>query len=153
MSENSPEYDPQSNGMAEAAVKSWKGMFRTHRSALEERLKAKIHVKHPIATWLVKWSGDVLMWTVKGLDGLTAYNRVRGKPFKTRLPAMGELVRFKLRPKEPIANSSDGKRFHDGIFLGIDRRTGQYILYDEHDDIKYSRTILRVPDAENGIAS
>ena len=135
MSENPPEYDPRSNGMAEAAVKSWKGMFRTHRSALEERLKAKIPVEHPVISWLAKWSGDVLMWTVKGLDGLTAYHRVRGKPFRTRLPAFGEVVRFKLRPREPIANSSDGRRFHDGVFLGIDRCTGQYIIYDEHGEI------------------
>ena len=113
MSENSPEYDPQSNGMAEAAVKSWKGMFRTHRSALEESLKCKIPITHPIISWLAKWAGDILVWTVKGLDGLSAYQRVRGKPFRTRLPAMGETVRFKLRPHEPIANSSDGRRFHD----------------------------------------
>ena len=47
MSENSPEYDPQSNGMAESAVKSWKGMFKTHKSALDDRLGARIPVKHP----------------------------------------------------------------------------------------------------------
>ena len=94
MSENSPEYDPQSNCMAEAAVNSWKGMFRTHKSALEEQLKSKIPVRHPLISWLAKWASDVLMWTVKGLDGLTAYHRVRGKAFKTRLPAMGEIVRF-----------------------------------------------------------
>ena len=147
MSENSPEYDPQSNGMAEAAVKSWKGMFRTHKSALEEQLGAKIPVKHPMISWLAKWASDILVWTVKGLDGITAYQRVRGKPFRTRLPAMGEIVRFKLRPKEPTANSSDGKRFHNGVFLGIDRRTGQYILHSD-EGIKHARTILRVPDAE-----
>ena len=132
--------------MAEAAVKSWKGMFRTHKSALEEQLKCRIPITHPIISWLAKWAGDILVWTVKGLDGLTAYHRVRGKTFRTRLPAMGEIVRFKLRPHEPIANSSDGRRFHDGIFLGIDRRTGQYILYDGNGCIKYARAIMRVPD-------
>ena len=30
ISEHSPEYDPQANGMAEEAIKSWKGMFTTH---------------------------------------------------------------------------------------------------------------------------
>ena len=60
---------------------------------------------------------------------------------------MGEIVRFKLRPHEPIANSSDGKRFHNGVFLGIDRRTGQYILHSD-EGIKHARTILRIPGAE-----
>ena len=61
---------------------------------------------------------------------------------------MVEIVHLKLRPHEPIANSSDGRRFHDGVFLGIDRRTGLYIVYDNNERIKYARTILRVPDAE-----
>ena len=87
------------------------------------------------------------MWTVKGHDGRTAYQRVRGKPFRTRLPALGEIVRYKLRPQEPIANSWDGRRFHSGIFLGIDQRTGQYMMYGDH-GVKYARTILRLPDAE-----
>ena len=57
------------------------------------------------------------------------------------------MVRFKLRPKEPIEHSHDGKRFHDGIFLGIDRKTGQYVMSSD-DGVKHARTILRVPDAE-----
>ena len=47
MSENAPEYDPQSNGMAESAVKARKGMFRTQRSAIEEKIKARVPARHP----------------------------------------------------------------------------------------------------------
>ena len=38
-----------------------------------------------------------------------------------------------------------GRRFHRGVFLGIDRRTGQYMLYAEG-ELKLSRTIMRLPD-------
>ena len=145
MSENSPEYDPQSNGGAEVGVKLWYGMFRTQRSSLEENIGAHIPVKHPITPWLVKWSGDVLNWTVRGEDGQTPYQRVRGKTFTTRLVCFGECVRYKLRSHEPLANSPDGKRTHLGIFLGVDRKTGQYILFGDH-GVKLARTIFRVPN-------
>ena len=32
---------------------------------------------------------------------------------------------------EPIANAMGGRRFHRGVFIGIDRRTGQYMLHAE----------------------
>ena len=118
-------------------------MCYTHKAALEARLGMKIPVRHPLMAWIVKWAGDVLVWNIKGLDGLTAYQRVRGKPFRTRLAAMGEMVRFKNRNHEPLVNS----KWHDGVFLGIDKRTGQYILHSD-DGIKFARTILRVADSE-----
>ena len=52
-----------------------------------------------------KWSGDVLNWIVRGEDGLTSYQRVRGKPFTTRLVCLGERVRYKLRSHEPLART------------------------------------------------
>ena len=147
LSENPSEYDPQGNGAAESAVKAWKGMFRTQKSALEERLGVKVPVRHPLTAWIAKWAGEVLVWSVKGHDGISAYQRVRGKPFHTRLAALGKKVRYKFRPREAVGDS----RWHDGVFLGIDRRTGQYIVYGV-EGVKHARTILRLPDAEtNGI--
>ena len=61
--------------------------------------------------------------------------------------SFGELCRFKNRSQEPIANVSGGTRFHSGIFLGIDQRTGQYMTYSD-DSIKLARTVVRVPTLE-----
>ena len=145
MSENSPEYDPQANGAAENAVKAWKGMFKTQKSSLESSIGLKIPVRHPIIAWIAKWSSDVMVWQLKGHDGLTPYQRIRGKPFHSRLAALGEIVRFKTRKNEPLPD--DGEKWHDGVFLGIDRRTGQYIV-NADDGIKHARTIIRIPDSE-----
>ena len=97
MSENSPEYDPQSNGNAELGVKQGFGMFRTHKGLLEEHIGAQIPCKHPLTAWLTQWAGDILNWTKKDSDVLTPYHRVRGKPFTTRPVAFGECVQYKLR--------------------------------------------------------
>ena len=89
VSENSPEYDPQANGAAEVAVKAWKGMFRTQRSSLETQIGMIIPVRHPLMTWLTKWSAEVLTWTLRGQDGITPYQRIRGKLVNTRFVALG----------------------------------------------------------------
>ena len=36
---------------------------------------------------------------------------------------------------------------HAGIFVGVDRRTGQYMLHDGN-WIKLARTVVRMPGAE-----
>ena len=47
MYENSPEYDPQSNGNAEVGVKLVTGMVRTMRSGLERELGFRVPVRNP----------------------------------------------------------------------------------------------------------
>ena len=59
----------------------------------------------------------------------------------------GEVCRFKVRSLEPLSNTVDGRRYHDGVFVGIDRRTGQYMIYSEG-EMKMARTVTRVPGDE-----
>ena len=61
--------------------------------------------------------------------------------------SFGEVCRFKVRSQEPLTNTSDGKRYHSGVFVGVDRRTGQYMVYSE-DELKLARTVTRVPENE-----
>ena len=145
MAENSPEYDPQSNGSAEVGVKLVKGMVRTMRSGLERELGFRVPARHPLVSWIVRHAANTLTWTVKGHDGMSAYQRVRGKPFRTKLLTFGEQCRYKVRSHEPLSPSGDGKRFHLGTYVGIDRRTEQYMIH-YGDGIAYARTIFRVPE-------
>ena len=129
MAENSPEYDPQSNGSAEVGVKLVEGMVRTMRSGLERELRFRVPARHPLVSWIVRHAANTLTWAVKGHDGMSAYQWVRGKPFRTRLLTFGEQCRYKVRSHEPLSPSGDGKRFHLGTYVGIDRRTGQYMIH------------------------
>ena len=51
--EESPVGESQSNGYIEAGVRTFEGMLRTHRFALEERLQAKIDAHSAVFAWLV----------------------------------------------------------------------------------------------------
>ena len=124
-----------------------KGQMRTLKSNLENEIGQRIPVRHPLMAWLASHAAALTTWCAKGHDGRTAYERVRGKEFRTRLLAFGEACRFKNRSHEPLKGAVDNRRFHAGVLIGIDRRTGQYILHDGS-EIKLARTIMRMPGAE-----
>ena len=147
MEEHSPEYDPQANGSAEVAVRLLKGHLRTLRSCLESRIGFRVPVNHSLTTWLVRHAAALVTWCAKGHDGQTAYQRVRGREFRVKLMSFGECCSFKIRSHEPVASQVDGRRFHQGVFIGIDRRTGQYMVYSD-DEVKLARTVVRVPESE-----
>ena len=128
-------------------MKLVKGHFRTVKSCLESKIGFKIPVQHPLVAWLVRHAAFLVTWCSRGHDGRTAYQRVKAHDFRTRLMAFGEFCRFKNRNHEPVASTSGGSRFHSGIFLGIDQRTGQYMIFSD-DGIKLARTVVRVPEKE-----
>ena len=115
------------------------------RFGLERELESRIPAKHPLIAWLVRHAANVLTWAVKGQDGKTAYHRVRGKPFCTRFMTFGEQCRYKMRSPESFSASGDGRRFHVGTQVGVDRRTRQYMIHSG-DGILYVRTVLRLPE-------
>ena len=58
-----------------------------------------------------------------------------------------EMCKFKVRSQEPASVHLDGRRWHSGVFVGVDRRTGQYIIYSD-DQVRLARTVVRVPEAD-----
>ena len=60
ISENSPTYSHQSNGIVERGVQSVEGMIRTLRSALEERMGEELLIGDAIWPWFVEYSSYLL---------------------------------------------------------------------------------------------
>ena len=142
--EGSVPYDPQTNGAAESAVKLLKGTLRANVMALEKRIQAQIPSNVSIMDWLVRYYALVRTIRVIGTDGKTAQQRVRGSSAITRLIPFGEVCRYKTRMHE-----GGNWRWSTGVWLGIERRTGQYLVYDkDHGGIRTARTILRMPDPQ-----
>ena len=81
--------DSQSNGTAERAVQSVEGMTRTLKLALEKRLGETISCTHPLMLWVVEHAADVLNKFLVSADGRTAYERMRGKAYKSEVFEFG----------------------------------------------------------------
>ena len=85
---------------------------------LKEKVRVLIVRNHVTLLWCIKFAGQVLSRTVKGQDGLTAFQRAYQRKSHPRpLPAAwGENVLY-LEASKRKAQLSD--KFEDEIFLGI----------------------------------
>jgi len=148
-SERPAPYDSQSNGSIENAVRGMRGHFRTMRLDLESRLGRKIPVDHPIMHWMVEMSAILQTAMHVGDDGLTAWTRIRGRPFPMRGYAFGEKVLWKLPVKGPQAqpDGNAGSKWGDGVFLGYSRSSNTYQVATDQ-GMKYPRSLERVPETE-----
>ena len=96
--------------------------------------------------WLLEQVSFTMTARIRGDDGLTAYQRVRGRAFNMRVPSFDEKVRYKHRSKEMAANGDLRDRWGQGIFLGIHKATGQYVIHFEN-EIIHAGTVMALPDA------
>ena len=144
--EQPPAYDPQANGAVEGAVGDVKGRIRTCVLGLEARLRHRIPPDHPILTWLVQHVTFLMNVQIWGPNGDTSYQRVRGRPYRTKILEIGETCRYKLRKRDVIEGGALAARWSRGVFLGMDPKDNTYILFD-NGRVETARTVARLPDA------
>ena len=128
--EGSVPYDPQTNGLAEGAVRLIKGQFRTLLLGLQRAIQGRVPIDHPVLTWMVEHAAYVRNARIIGQDGKTAVQRARGSPGTTSYVAFGETCMYKARSQEQGIGHNQ-LRWSTGVWLGVDRGTGQYLLYDK----------------------
>ena len=146
--EHSAPYDPQTNGAAEAAVKSTKGSLRCHKLTLEKLAQVRVPASHPLLTWLARHVGFLRTTCVRGSDGMTAFERARGRPCRSEFYAFGEYCKYKCRSQEGRVPGTE-QRWALGIWLGIEAESGQNVLYDcDAHTIRHARTVMHLPDAQ-----
>ena len=100
-SETSAAHDSQSNGSTEVGVQLVRGLFRTLRLCLEERINKLIPATHALTAWLVEHAALLYTASVRGEDGHTAWGRARGRAFRQQLLGFGEAVLYKHPSKGP----------------------------------------------------
>ena len=145
--EHPPEYDPRANGAIESTVGAFKGQLRTMVLALECRIGHRIPPEHPVIGWIVPHVAWTLTTRAKGEDGKTAYERVRLRPFTTRMIEFGECCRHKLNKNDLKDAGTLAARWSTGIFLGICTMTGRYLIWDGNTCVA-ARTVVRLPDVQ-----
>ena len=110
----------KANGEAERAIQMVQGMARTLKEFVEYHAEVELKADHPALTWLVEHAATLLTLYHKGVpkDGMTAYQRMKGKPWRVPIPSWSELVEFRLRGRSKMES-----RWQPGIFVGINRNS------------------------------
>ncbi len=83
--EQSADYDSQSNGRTEAAVRMIRGPLRSMRLDLEKRIGWKIPIGHAVIPWLLEHVANLRNVLGVSDDGMTAWTKVKGRPFNMTL--------------------------------------------------------------------
>ena len=146
MEEHPNTYDSAGNGEIEVAVKSLIGILRTNKLDVEKRVGKTIPQVHPLFSWLVEYCAWKLNVRNRGVDGITEYQRVRGREYGKRLLPFGEVVLAHLPRKGPeraVGGALD-PRAKEGIFLGYGTVSHSYVVCCEG-TVKQYRSIYRIP--------
>ena len=129
------------------AVRNLKCQVRAMHLTLDRFLERHVPVTHPLIALLVEYAAFVRLTGVVGRDGKSAYARIRGTEHSLRLPFFAERVRFKGRSREGGVAGED-IRWSEGIYVGVHRRTNQYMIFDAERGIREARTIMRLPNVQ-----
>ena len=121
--ENSPMRESKSNGEVERAVQEVQGLARTLKEALEQRLQSEIKPKMAILAWLVEYVGTIYSLFQLGRDGMTPFQRLKGRTWKIELPEFGETVEFMKRTKHKLS-----PKWEQGIYIGVKVNTSERIV-------------------------
>ena len=102
-----------------------------------------------LTRWIVNHAALLINVCRRGVDGRTAYERIRGKPFSRAFVCFGEEVLMKLNKAQVEQNevAKLAARWKQGVFLGYDRDSNEYVVFTEGKLMK-TRTIQRVPMAQ-----
>ena len=139
-------YDSQSNGGTENGIRNIRGVFRSARSCLEDRFKKRFPVNHPVMSWLLSHTANLMTIRYRNTDGVTPWTRIKGRSFGLRMIGYGEQCWFKLPMKGPQARQrgNSAEKWKTGTFLGYEKSSDEYIL-EHNGSITTSRAVNRIP--------
>ena len=142
-------YDSQANGGIESAIRVLRQDLRTMRLDLESRLGAEVPIDHPLMAWLVRHVAFLYTAFMKGSDGRTPWERVRGRPYSQRIYHFAERVHWKLPTKGPKSQprGNAASRWEAGLYLGNEMHANSYIVSLGKVTVA-SRAIERFPEQD-----
>ncbi len=84
-----------------------------------------IQPRSPLLAWLIEHAGTLITLYHKGEphDGLTAYGRLKGRPWRIEIPPFGEMVEFRRRARHKLE-----ARWEPGVCLGVKETTTEKII-------------------------
>ena len=91
-------------------------MVRTMKLDLEATLNEKVPCNSPVFAWLVEFAADCLIKFTVGVDGLTPYQRLKGKEWSGEVHKFGCLVHHMAPGKKKGGVTQ--QRWLDGVYLG-----------------------------------
>ena len=137
--------DSNTNGKIERAIQDFKGLVRTLRSALEEKLGKKIQLQDPVVPWMIRHAAHLITYCRVRSNGRTAYQLMKGRRSNAKVIPFGETVLFKI-PKTAHKVGEFEDRWERGIWLGFIMRSGEHLVGTNRGTFRVSTAMRRSAD-------
>ena len=125
--EHSAVGDSDSNGTIERTIQDVEQQVRVLRAALEIRVNRKIRINEAVVPWMIRHAaGPITRCRVRPC-GKTSYQLMKGRKSNAKLAEFGEVVHFRI-PKTPLMPKKFEDLWNEGVWLGFDMRTGEYMV-------------------------
>ena len=112
--EDPPRGESQSNGTVEEAGKTVREFVRVLREHVQDKAEIEQGASDVIVLWIVRWAAMMVSRFLVGKDGLTAYERRRGRKCRIPVVAFGEK---EIRPGKERANKLESE-WREGLWPG-----------------------------------
>ena len=126
--ESPPRGESSSNGTVEEAGKTVREFVRVFKEQVEDNAQIKLDCAEVLTTWMVRWAAMAQSRYLVGKDGLTAYERRKGRRCNIPVAVFGEKVWYKeLRTGKERKDKFESE-WHEGVWLGHSRDSNEAII-------------------------
>ena len=123
-----PRGESQSNGAIEEAGKTVREYFRVLKEHVEHKTGFKVTGADVLTPWMIRWAAELYSRYAIGRDGLTPYERRRGRRCAIPVAAFGERVWYKeLRQHHERRDKMESEWF-EGLWLGHSRNSNEHLV-------------------------
>ena len=143
--------ESDTNASIERAIQDVEAQIRTLRSALEERIGARVHIKSRVVDWLIRHAACFISRCRVRPDGRTAMQKIKGRNPISKIAEFGEVVHFKI-PKTQLTPGKFEDWWSDGLWLGFEMRTAEHLIGTNVGVFRVS-SVMRKPEDERWSAA
>ena len=140
--ETSPPGDSKANGRAERGVQALEEMVRVLRSQLEDRLGVILPIFHAATTWMIEHAADLITKYQVGQDGMTPFERLRGRAYRGEVFGFGQCVLRRVTGK--VQGGVMEPRWKPAVWLGKRFVTDEHVISLEDGKVVRARGIKPV---------
>ena len=126
--ESPPRGESASNGTAEEAGKTVREFVRVLKEQVEHRANIKLDCAEVLTVWMVRWAAMLCSRHLVGKDGLTAYERRKGKRCQIPLVPFGEKVWYKELRASKERKEKFESEWREGVWLGHSRESNEAVI-------------------------
>ena len=123
-----PRGESQSNGAIEEAGKTVREYVRVLKEQVEQCANIELEAASALTAWMVRWAAMLYSRYAVGRDGLTPFERRRGRKCRVPVVKFGEKVWYRAIRDHKERRDKLESEWHQGIWLGHSRCSNEQII-------------------------